>query len=194
MVDILQHIQHYNTNNMTDYTNIFVPCSGAPFRTGETVSKIVGGAVECFEQINGQDLVVHPLFLDPKGCNNNGNDKRWAVVEKLLRRKSYKKSIYCNENGLMECCPNMAMIITRQEGNRPLHGDICIRLTTNTYNKHFYGRLPYYKTFEDYQEVMCELAELDEQAQEAGFDSHRDLVLREYGEDSEQAKKYCFYK
>ena len=75
-----------------------------------------------------------------------------------------------------------------------VHNNQSITLTTNTYNKHFKGRLPYYKTFEDYQEARCELAELDEQAQEAGFENHRDLVLREYGEDGEQAKKYCFYK
>ena len=133
-------------------TTIFVPTQGSPFLTSEDPQTIVGGYIEAFNIVPKiQDLVVHPLFLHPDCCNNDGSNKRWAVVDRILRRKTLKKTIWVNEDGLMKCCPNFAMIAVRVVSRQPLHGDICIQLKTKDYEKHFKDLLPYYRTYKDFQ-------------------------------------------
>ena len=139
---------------------IFVPTEGAPFITSEQPETIVGGYIEAFNIVpNIQDLVVHPLFLQPSSCNNDGSNKRWAVVDRILRRKILKKSIWVNENGMEKCCPNFAMIAVRVASRQPLFGDICIQIRTKDYEKHFKDLLPYYRTFKDFQKSQQEAAE-----------------------------------
>lgn len=114
------------------YTHIFVPTQGAPFITKEDPQSVVGGYIEVYNQVpNVQDCLIHGMFLQ-EGSSHPEDTKAWNSVSNLLKNHKKKITIYVNEEGMMNCCPNMAVIgVNQSYGARPLMGDICITLKTS---------------------------------------------------------------
>lgn len=147
------------------YTHIFVPTQGAPFITKEDPSTVVGGYLEVYNQVpNVQDCLIHGMFLQEETCHPD-NVKAWNAVSNLLKRHKKKITIYVNEEGMMKCCPNMAVIgVNQSYGARPLMGDICITLKTSRC-KDIIEELDL-KTFENYEAYRVYVIERDESESE----------------------------
>jgi hypothetical protein len=117
-------------NKMTAKTKTYllvVPTYGCPYIHAETptkkedraemISTLVGGFVE---RIPFNYYMVHPMFCDPAGSSHH---TRWNLVRQLLTSKHV--TVYGNENGMYECCPNMALIAKGSlliEGGQPMPG------------------------------------------------------------------------
>ena len=148
------------------YTHIFVPTQGAPFITKEEDPQaVVGGYIEVYNQVpNVQDCVIHGMFMED-GKGHPENVKAWRSVSNLLKCHKKKITIYVNEEGMMKCFPNMAVIgINQSYGARPLMGDICISLKTGRC-RDIIAELDL-KTFDNYEAYAKYITERDESESE----------------------------
>jgi len=108
---------------------IVLPVVGKPYIAGDKdatnfkhLQEIVGGGERMpFERVHTDYVFIHPLFKIEQ--------PRWNAIDVLrnkLRKNQYE--IFCNENGIMSECPNMATIYKSPIFNdvRPLFGIVAI--------------------------------------------------------------------
>ena len=148
------------------YTHICVPTQGAPFITKEDPQTVVGGCIEVFEQVpNVQDCVIHPMFME-EGKGHPENVKAWRSVSNLLKCHNKKITIYVNEDGMMKCYANMAVINVNHQHMEfsPVMGDICITLKTGRC-RDIIAELDL-KTFDNYEAYAKYITERDESESE----------------------------
>lgn len=90
---------------------IVLPCEGAPYvwknelfankgkghkeRFYEEIRTVIRGGL--WEKIDPTMMRIHPMF-----------ENRWRIADLLRQKKGVE--IYCNENGMNECAPNMACL------------------------------------------------------------------------------------
>jgi hypothetical protein len=90
---------------------IVLPCEGAPYvwknelfankgkghkeRFYEEICKIING--DLWEKIDPTMMRIHPMMQN-----------RWRIADLLRQKKGVE--IYCNENGMNDCTPNMACL------------------------------------------------------------------------------------
>ncbi|MGI9556008.1 MAG: hypothetical protein ACR2M9_04025 [Cyanophyceae cyanobacterium] len=94
----------------------------------ETIQKIVQGY---FQEAPKNHMVIHPMFREEQPS--------WNIVGELIENviNDSNVKVWCNENGMYDCCPNMGVI--DKMWKRPFFGDLCIEITPKKINKIFNG-------------------------------------------------------
>ena len=114
---------------------IVLPCYGSPYILCELkksddalkpLQEVVQGNIEPYK--NKKILRIHPMFAERPS---------WALAEKILHHPN--STLYVNENGSSDCCPNMATVITekrmRTGGCPHLFGDCALVISVEQFNK-----------------------------------------------------------
>ena len=100
---------------------------GADDASIEELQEAVGGYIGVVSQPRDR-VVIHPMFQE---------NPAWKQVSKLIQKaRKDAISVYCNDEGLRKCSPNMAVLIKHwKEGYIPLMGNIVIRVKNSWFNK-----------------------------------------------------------
>ena len=122
---------------MAKYTLIVLPLNGEPKildnnfdinkeKALATLQEHVGGFIE-FIPNPGERIIVHPMFEETPA---------WKQASKLLKKaKKNSIEVYCNENGMKECSPNMALFLKGWSGLQPIFGNVVIKINNKWFNK-----------------------------------------------------------
>ncbi len=119
-------------------TLIVLPVEGSPYILSkdffedtegslEKLQSAVGGYIEAVAMPK-ERVEIHPTVA--KICIS------WRQAGKLIKKapKTYI-TLWCNENGLRECSPNIAVSVKCMGGYRLLTGQLCIMVNTKWFNK-----------------------------------------------------------
>jgi hypothetical protein len=119
-------------------TLIVLPLDGAPYILSKDFVEGAEGSLEKLQSAVGgyfeavampkERVVIHPMFS--KECIS------WRQAGKLIKKapKTYL-TLWCNENGIRECSPNMAVFVKCTGGYRQLMGQLVIQANTKWFNK-----------------------------------------------------------
>lgn len=120
-------------------TLIMLPVSGQPYIINDNykvkdknalaeVQKAVGGFIQTVAQPRDRVIIHHQEI------------PAWKQVNKLIQKaRKNALTIYCNENGIRECSPNISVFVKNWSGQpQQLMGNIVIKIKNKCFNKNKY--------------------------------------------------------
>jgi len=112
---------------MANYQYIVLPAFGSPYKAykkeDEKELAFLQDKVDGSIEVVRSEVILHPMF-----------NESWEWVKNLLSSKA-KYTLYTNENGINECCPNVALFIKGWSGVNPMLGNAVIKMTKKNFDK-----------------------------------------------------------